>query len=166
MLLRHLQTRSISTFGRWYRKLWQSKPSNEPPFGHVTQIGDPVLRQTAALVPAEAVNSPEVKYLVKHMVHVMRKYDCVGLAAPQIGISLKILVMEFEDRLKKYYTNAEYKIKEMETLPLTVRILFHLFISLRIQYPFDMIPFLNHIRVGRDIGELGHLRMDPLLITV
>ncbi|XP_001654759.2 peptide deformylase, mitochondrial [Aedes aegypti] len=128
MLLRHLQRRSISTssqlasFGRWYRGLWQQKSSNEPPYGHVTQIGDPVLRQTAAMVPVEAVTSPEVKYLVKHMVHVMRKYDCVGLAAPQIGISLKILVMEFEDRLKKHYTNAEYKIKEMETLPLTVMI--------------------------------------------
>ncbi|XP_062565483.1 peptide deformylase, mitochondrial-like [Armigeres subalbatus] len=127
MLPRYLQIRSISTssklasFGRWYQSLWQSKTSsNEPPYGHVTQIGDPVLRQKAALVPVEAVNSPEVAYLVKHMINVMRKYDCVGLAAPQIGISLRILVMEFEERLKKHYTNAEYKIKQMDTLPLTV----------------------------------------------
>ncbi|XP_065091969.1 peptide deformylase, mitochondrial-like [Ochlerotatus camptorhynchus] len=126
MLLIHLQRRSISTssqlasFGRWYRGLWQRKSDNEPPFDHVTQIGDPVLRQKAELVPVEAIHSPEVQFLVKNMTTVLRKFDCVGLAAPQIGISLRVLVMEFEERLKEYYTNAEYKIKEMETLPLTV----------------------------------------------
>ncbi|XP_055532567.1 peptide deformylase, mitochondrial-like [Wyeomyia smithii] len=109
-----------SSFGRWYRDFWQPAPANEPPYDHVTQIGDPVLRKKADPVPPEMAKSPEVQYLIKSMVNVMRKFSCVGLAAPQIGISLRILVMEFKEKLKDEYTSAEYKIKEMETLPLTV----------------------------------------------
>uniref|UniRef100_A0A8D8HAX8 Peptide deformylase n=1 Tax=Culex pipiens TaxID=7175 RepID=A0A8D8HAX8_CULPI len=116
-------TTQLGSLARWYQKLWRSKgPSNGPPYAHVTQVGDPVLRQKAQLVPSEAVTSPEVRFLVQAMIDVMRKYSCVGLAAPQIGISLRILVMEFKDKLRDEYTSAEYKIKEMDTLPLTVLI--------------------------------------------
>ncbi|XP_058830957.1 peptide deformylase, mitochondrial-like [Topomyia yanbarensis] len=126
MLLHYIHRRSFSStnqvasFARWYRGLWQPKLANEPPYDHVTQIGDPILRQKADLVPPEAVTSPEVRLLVKLIVDVMRKYDCVGLAAPQIGISLRILVMEFKEKLRDEFTSIEYKNKEMETLPLTV----------------------------------------------
>lgn len=109
-----------SSFARWYRNLWRPGPANEPPYDHVTQIGDPVLRQKADPVPTDMVTSPEVKYLIKSMVDVMRKYNCVGLAAPQIGIPLRILAMEFKDKLRDEYNSAEYKVKEMQTLPLTV----------------------------------------------
>uniref|UniRef100_A0A1Q3FAP0 Peptide deformylase n=1 Tax=Culex tarsalis TaxID=7177 RepID=A0A1Q3FAP0_CULTA len=128
MLINQIRTFSTSSaqlgaFARWYQKLWRSKGSSSgPPYAHVTQVGDPVLRQKAQLVPPEAVTSPEVRFLVQAMIDVMRKYSCVGLAAPQIGISLRILVMEFKDKLRDEYTSAEYKIKEMDTLPLTVLI--------------------------------------------
>ncbi|XP_058460258.1 peptide deformylase, mitochondrial-like isoform X2 [Malaya genurostris] len=126
MLLHSIQRRGFTTtsqltsFARWYRGLWEKGPLNEPPYNHVTQIGDPVLRQKSSLVPPEAVTSPEVRLLVKLMTDVMRKYDCVGLAAPQIGISLRILVMEFKEKLRDEYTSIEYKTREMNTLPLTV----------------------------------------------
>ncbi|XP_055598710.1 peptide deformylase, mitochondrial-like [Uranotaenia lowii] len=127
MLFKLIPRRSFSTtthnaksFAKWHRGLWQSKGSSEPPYDHVTQVGDPVLRRKADPVPSDMVTSPEVKFLVKNMIDVMRKYKLVGLAAPQIGISLRILVMEFDDRSLSQYTDAERKIKEMQKLPLTV----------------------------------------------
>ncbi|XP_055627306.1 peptide deformylase, mitochondrial-like [Toxorhynchites rutilus septentrionalis] len=115
-------TRKVASFAKWYRGLWRSKPANEPPYDHITQVGDPVLRLKATPVPLDAITSPEVKFLVQRMVDVMRKYDGVGLAAPQIGISLRVLVMGFDEKSKKEYTESERKIKGMKTLPLTVLI--------------------------------------------
>lgn len=53
--------------------------------------GDPVLRQVAA--PVEAV-TPELKTLIADMVETMWRQVGVGLAAPQVGISLRIFVMD------------------------------------------------------------------------
>ncbi|XP_053688093.1 peptide deformylase, mitochondrial-like [Sabethes cyaneus] len=127
MFLVQIQRRNLSntvqlasSFSRWYRDLWRPGPANEPPYDHVAQIGDPVLRQKADLVPADMVTSPEVQYLVKTMVDVMQKFNCVGLAAPQIGIPLRIMVMEFKEKLRNEYSSSEYKLNEMQTLPLIV----------------------------------------------
>jgi peptide deformylase len=54
-------------------------------------LGDPVLREKAA--PVEAVTE-EVRALIADMFETMYAEDGVGLAAPQIGISERILVIE------------------------------------------------------------------------
>ncbi|XP_035890674.1 peptide deformylase, mitochondrial-like [Anopheles stephensi] len=107
------------SFAKWYQSLWQPK-SNEPPYDHIVQLGDPVLRVPANPIPEKELQSPEVQYLVNHLVKVMRAYKCVGLAAPQLGLSLRAFVMEFKDGLRDQYTKADYKLREMEPLPLTV----------------------------------------------
>ncbi|XP_049278603.1 peptide deformylase, mitochondrial-like [Anopheles funestus] len=112
-------SRVDKSLAKWYQSLWQPK-GNEPPYDHVVQLGDPVLRVPANLIPEKELKSPEVQYLVKHLVKVMRSYKCVGLAAPQLGLPLRAFVMEFKEELRDQYTKADYKLREMEPLPLTV----------------------------------------------
>jgi len=57
----------------------------------VKLYGDPVLRKVAE--PVAAV-TPEIKRIIDDMVATMWHQVGVGLAAPQIGISLRILVMD------------------------------------------------------------------------
>lgn len=108
------------SFRKWYQKLWTTERTNLPPYSHFTQIGDPVLRDPAAEVPADCVNSDELRAIVDQMVKVLRKYDCVGIAAPQIGVSLRIIAMEFNRHIKKDLSEATYKARQMSELPLTV----------------------------------------------
>lgn len=108
------------SFRKWYQQLWTTERTNLPPYSHFTQIGDPVLRDPAAEVPADCVNSDELRAIVDQMVKVLRKYDCVGIAAPQIGVSLRIIAMEFNRHIKKDLSEATYKARQMSELPLTV----------------------------------------------
>lgn len=111
------------TFRQWYQSLWAPRSPPLPPYQHIAQVGDPVLRRKAVDVPAEAITGPEVKYLVRRMVHVLRKYKCVGLAAPQIGSPLNIMIMEFSQKTLEGFAPEIRKAKRMEVLPLTVSFL-------------------------------------------
>jgi len=57
----------------------------------VRRYGDPILRQVAE--PVGAV-TPEIKRLIADMVDTMWRQVGIGLAAPQIGVSLRIFVMD------------------------------------------------------------------------
>ncbi len=56
-----------------------------------TQFGDPVLRQVAQRLSRKQILSAEVQQLVRNMYYTLekKKYG-VGLAAPQVGVSLAI----------------------------------------------------------------------------
>lgn len=92
----------------------------EPPYGHVVQVGDPVLRKVADEIPKNLITSPEIKFLVKQMKNVLDDYSLVGLAAPQVGISLRVFIISFGEHLKEKFTPEIYKAKEMSTLPYTI----------------------------------------------
>jgi peptide deformylase len=55
------------------------------------RYGDPILRRLAA--PVAAV-TPEIKTLIADMAETMWHQVGIGLAAPQIGVSLRIFVMD------------------------------------------------------------------------
>jgi len=55
------------------------------------KYGDPILRQVAA--PVAAV-TPEIRTLIADMVETMWRQVGIGLAAPQVGVSLRIFVMD------------------------------------------------------------------------
>lgn len=63
----------------------------------IVQAGDPVLRRRAQEVSDEALATPFVQQLIASMIQAMRDAPGVGLAAPQIGESLRIIVMEDDD---------------------------------------------------------------------
>jgi peptide deformylase len=60
----------------------------------VRRYGDPVLRRKAS--PVEAV-TPEIRRLVTDMIDTMYDEVGIGLAAPQVGVSLRLMVVGDED---------------------------------------------------------------------
>lgn len=59
-----------------------------------TEFGNPVLRKRAKNVSLKFLKTAGFRKLVKEMIYTMRQVPGVGLAAPQIGKSLRLVVME------------------------------------------------------------------------
>jgi peptide deformylase len=62
----------------------------------ITQAGEPVLRQKAKKVKSFG---PSLDTLVKEMLDAMRAADGLGLAAPQISVPLRVIVIEMPAEL-------------------------------------------------------------------
>ncbi len=77
----------------------------------VLKMGDPRLLRKAR--PIEAFDTPELHELVSNMIETMKALDGAGLAAPQIGVDLQVVVFE---------VNANPRYPDVETIPLTVLI--------------------------------------------
>lgn len=60
----------------------------------IVQLGDPVLRRRARAVTPDELASPRIQDLIAQMRDTMRDAPGVGLAAPQIGESLQLAVIE------------------------------------------------------------------------
>ncbi|MDH4279869.1 MAG: peptide deformylase [Acidimicrobiia bacterium] len=79
----------------------------------VLQIGHPVLRQVAEPVEPSAIASREIQGLIDDLIDTMHHANGAGLAAPQIGVGLRAVVMEVTN-------NPRYPYKP--PIPLTVAI--------------------------------------------
>ena len=60
----------------------------------IVQAGDPVLRKQSRALSKEEISSPSIQYLIELMREAMRDAPGVGLAAPQIGESIQLAVIE------------------------------------------------------------------------
>ena len=60
----------------------------------VALLGNPVLRRKAKAVPVSRISSPRVQGFIREMIQTMREYDGVGIAAPQVHVSLQVVVIE------------------------------------------------------------------------
>ena len=69
----------------------------------IVEIGNPVLRAVARALTKEEILKPETQALIRRMQATMRAAPGVGLAAPQIGESLQIIVIEDK---AEYHTGA------------------------------------------------------------
>ncbi len=87
----------------------------------IVQIGEPVLRARADEVPVEDIASPKLHALYATMIATMRDAPGVGLAAPQIGVPLRVIVLEDNDALMGRLTPAERR--ERGRVPFDVRVL-------------------------------------------
>jgi peptide deformylase len=67
-------------------------------------LGDPVLRQRAKRVPQVDAS---IQRLIDDMIDSMREASGVGLAAPQIGVSLRVIVIEVPDEEVVALVNPE-----------------------------------------------------------
>ena len=86
----------------------------------VVQVGAPGLRNKAEDVPKETIATPEFQALVAKMIDTMRKAPGVGLAAPQIGVPLRVLVLEDREELMASLTPAEKQERERVAVPVRV----------------------------------------------
>jgi peptide deformylase len=69
----------------------------------VLRMGDPRLLQVSR--PVEAFATPELRELVRDMIDTMRHLDGAGLAAPQIGVDLQVVIFEVESNPR--YPNVD-----------------------------------------------------------
>lgn len=60
----------------------------------IVQAGDPVLRKQGELLTRDEISSPRIQELIESMRETMREAPGVGLAAPQIGESIQLAVIE------------------------------------------------------------------------
>ena len=60
----------------------------------IVQAGDPVLRKQSRPLTKDEIGSPSIQLLIELMRNTMREAPGVGLAAPQIGKSLQLAVIE------------------------------------------------------------------------
>ncbi len=63
----------------------------------VSRMGHPVLRQQAQALSPEQIRQPGLQQLIDDMVETMVDYDGVGLAAPQVYQSLRLIVLGYPD---------------------------------------------------------------------
>ena len=60
----------------------------------VARMGHPILREIAKEVARDEVAAPALQELIDSMIETMHEYDGAGLAAPQVHVSKRIVVME------------------------------------------------------------------------
>ncbi len=66
----------------------------------IVQVGEPVLRQKAEKLSFKQLKSTDTQHLIDLMIATLRDRPGVGLAAPQVGESLQVIVVE---ELKEYH---------------------------------------------------------------
>ncbi|XP_044519082.1 peptide deformylase, mitochondrial [Gracilinanus agilis] len=105
----------------WVRAVrrWLLRPP-EPPYTRVCQVGEPALRAVAAPVDPAQLAGPEMQALIARLVRVMRAQGAVGLSAPQLGVALQVLAVEFPERLLLTYPHAVRQARRMVPCPLRV----------------------------------------------
>lgn len=86
----------------------------------IVQVGDPVLRQPARLLAVEEIGTPFVQELVASMRQTMYAAPGVGLAAPQVGEGLQVVVMEDDGEWTATMSTARLDELGRERLPFTV----------------------------------------------
>ena len=62
----------------------------------VAKLGNPVLRHKAKPVPKKVIMSLKFQEFLNDLVDTMREYNGVGIAAPQVHVSLQVVVIEVE----------------------------------------------------------------------
>nr|XP_023917847.1 peptide deformylase 1A, chloroplastic-like isoform X2 [Quercus suber] len=101
----------------WLLGLGDKKKTSLP---DIVKAGDPVLHEPAREVDVEEIGSERIQKIVDDMVRVMRKAPGVGLAAPQIGIPLKIIVLEDTKEYISYAPKEETKAQDRRPFDLLV----------------------------------------------
>jgi peptide deformylase len=87
----------------------------------IVQAGEEVLRQRARALTRDEVLSPGIQQLIEHMRDTMRDAPGVGLAAPQVGESLQLAVIE--DRAEYQREFAPEQLAERGRKPIPFHVL-------------------------------------------
>jgi peptide deformylase len=92
----------------------------------VIQAGEEVLRVPARALSREEILSEKTRELIEHMRETMRYAPGVGLAAPQVGVSLQLAVIEDREEYHKKLTSKQLAERQRQPVP------FHVIVNPRI----------------------------------
>uniref|UniRef100_A0A0E0JK15 Peptide deformylase n=1 Tax=Oryza punctata TaxID=4537 RepID=A0A0E0JK15_ORYPU len=119
-----ISVRASAGGGGWLSGLLGGKGGGAPTAMTVTpgtvKAGDPVLHEPAQEVAPGDVSSEKVQGVIDRMVAVMRKAPGVGLAAPQIGVPLKIIVLEDTQEYISYAPKKDIEAQDRRPFDLLV----------------------------------------------
>ena len=86
----------------------------------IVQAGDPVLRQQSRALTKKEISSASIQYLIELMRNTMREAPGVGLAAPQIGQSLQLAVIEDRPEYIAEHSADELAVYQRAIIPFQV----------------------------------------------
>lgn len=116
----------------------------------IVQVGWPVLRQRARPLSVEEIRSATTQRLIEQMRETMRQAPGVGLAAPQIGQSLQLAVIEDREDYLRGIDPAVLRDRERTPVP------FHVIVN----------PRLTMIQRGPAVYFEGCLSLDGFAALV
>lgn len=87
----------------------------------VARLGHPVLREIAAPIEPREIRGPEIQRLIRDMFETMAEYNGVGLAAPQVHVSKRLVLVgggedEAGEPLVRVLINPEVRATTTETI--------------------------------------------------
>jgi peptide deformylase len=97
-----------------------SDPDIDPDVLPIVECGDPVLRRPAEPVSASELGTSELQLLIARMRATMYAAPGVGLAAPQVGVSIQLAVLQDGQERWGQLTEDERTARERNDLPFTV----------------------------------------------
>ena len=74
----------------------------------VARMGHPVLRLKARPLSKEEIGSPEITRLIQDMKETMDEYGGIGIAAPQVHVSLQLALIGYADSNSRYPDQGEF----------------------------------------------------------
>ena len=86
----------------------------------IVSVGDPVLRQKARPLTPQEIRGSFIQDLIAHMRETMRDAPGVGLAAPQVGQSLQLAVLEDKAEYHRNASDDDLKARERKPVPFHV----------------------------------------------
>jgi peptide deformylase len=92
----------------------------KPGILEIKSAGEPVLRRTARPLSHTEILSREIQQLIENMRETMHKAPGVGLAAPQIGLGLRIAVIEDKPEYLKDIPGSTLAERERRPIPFHV----------------------------------------------
>ncbi len=87
----------------------------------IVQAGDPVLRQSARPLSMDEINSPKIQQTIADMLETLRLAPGVGLAAPQIGLGVRLAIIE--DREQYHSSWSAEQLRARERVPVAFHVL-------------------------------------------
>ncbi len=101
----------------------------------IVQAGDPVLRTRARDLRQDELLSRDTQRIIELMRETMRDAPGVGLAAPQVGIDLRIAVIEDKAEYFRDLREEEIALRERAPVP------FHVIVNPTIELSPDSVEF-------------------------
>ena len=68
----------------------------------IIKMGNPILRKKSKKLSKEEITSSEIKTLIQDMWETMEASGGIGLAAPQIGVSIQLAIIKIPSDSKRY----------------------------------------------------------------
>jgi len=137
----------------------------------IVQTGDPVLREIARPLSVDEIRSDATRRLIEEMRETMRAAPGVGLAAPQIGESIQLAVIE--DRIDYTKDVSSEELVARQRSPVDFHVIINPKISLVGDATVDFFEgclsvegFVAIVRRGANVRvECLNERAEPITIT-